>query len=533
MAVHTVGEESFAAYVAVRWSMLYRLATLLAGPERADQLTRTALVRAHLSWPEIRGSASPDLEVKRRLADVAARSSPPGPRVVEADEAPAPPPGERLWAEISTLLPRQRAMLVLRHHEGFSDDEIADTLGCSRSTVAAELLAIETGIDPTDLDSLLDARSEQVSVPDPPVAALIHLARDARRRRRNRWRAWAAGVVAVVVAGLVLANLVDAATRPEAARPAAAGAAAGFLSGLPTGAPPLIAYAAGRSLHLGSGRTVTLTGSPAEIVQTRKWLFVVLLSGRIVRVDTTTGEVRPVATSSGGSLVTDPSGEHLAWLAAGHGRAVVVVRTVWDWAVPLSDEQVFPVRPRCCTNPFVVDGLTEDGQVVASLPAANRTWVWHTPDGGSSGPVREVAGLGDGLVTQVVPAGVVVRQEPLEYVVGRIDDARFVRTAALVARDADFSDPHGHRVVYVDDDGDVRVREIRYRGRSRRGAQEVRLSLPTIPAGFGRVRWEDGAHVLLDVADASFPDGVLVRCAVGSGRCEIAVRFAGRHVLAD
>lgn len=42
-------DESFAEYVAARWSMLYRLAVLLAGEDDADEVTQAGLVRAYLA----------------------------------------------------------------------------------------------------------------------------------------------------------------------------------------------------------------------------------------------------------------------------------------------------------------------------------------------------------------------------------------------------------------------------------------------------------------------------------------------------
>src|SRR5690242_16185371 len=118
-------DESFTEYVAVRWSMFYRLATLLAGDARAEELTRAALVRAHLSWAEVQEAASADQWVKRALARECLKVQ------------PAPAVGEPVgssrdvWAQLGELLPRQRALLVLRHHEGFFDGELADALGCS------------------------------------------------------------------------------------------------------------------------------------------------------------------------------------------------------------------------------------------------------------------------------------------------------------------------------------------------------------------------------------------------------------------
>lgn len=40
-----------------------------------------------------------------------------------------------LWSALSDLSPRERAVLVLRYYEDLPDTEIADLLGCRRSTV--------------------------------------------------------------------------------------------------------------------------------------------------------------------------------------------------------------------------------------------------------------------------------------------------------------------------------------------------------------------------------------------------------------
>ncbi len=534
MTEHAGGEESFTTYVAMRWSMLYRLAALLGGTAGAEGLTRAALVRARLGWSEIRESASIDDQLKRLLASAAVERGTATPDVaLDRAGSDARSPRERLWDQVDSLAARPRALLVLRHYESFSDAEIAATVGGPPAAVSEELRALETGIDPADLRAELVLHSEQVTVPHPPVVALLEQARETQRQRRRRSWMWAAGLTAVAAALVLVAGLVDGAPDPAATHPADRGAGeVRFLARLPSGPPPRIAYSEGRSLRLGDGREIALGGVASSIVQTTKWLFVAYLSGEIARIDPVTGEVASQVQASQGGLVTDPSGEHLAWLAPGRGRAVVVLRTAADWAVQLSDEQEFPARPRCCDNPFVVDGITAAGQVVASLPAAHRTWVWSTPDAGTTTKVTDVSGLGGGVVVQVTPAGVVVRRAPSQYTLGVLEQGRFVATAALAARTADFSDPRGRRAVLVDENGETRVLEIAFGLRGRRGTQDVRMRLPAGTGEFTAARWEDDGHVLLDVADASVPEGALVRCAVDTGACEVAARFTGPHLLA-
>jgi DNA-directed RNA polymerase specialized sigma24 family protein len=533
-------DESFAEYVAARWSMLYRLAVLLAGEAGADELTQAALVRVHVSWHEVEEAASADDHVKRILADTAVNEMVRGPQAgsrAAGDDVGFRSPVDRqhLWAAISGLLPRQRAVLVLRHYEGLSDGEIAHALRCSTSMVTEEALALETGIDLAELRDELTLRAEEAVIPLPPVDDLAVRGHQARRQRVRRATGRSVAVAAILVVGLTLASVVQdwASSRGDRARPAAAAVAAPrFLKMLPDGAPPRIAYSVRRSLHLGGGREVLLAEEPSAIVQTKKWLFVAYLSGAIVRVDLATTETETIASASGGELVTDPAGEHLAWLAAGAGPAVVVVQTVADGAVLLDDQQTFPAKPRCCDNPFVVNGMTEGGQVIGSLPAANRAWVWTNPDGGTDNQVREISGLGNGVISQVTAQGIAAQYPPSHYAVGVLEDDAFLVRGEINARQADFGDPHGERVLYADGTGEIHVRERASRGRSRRGSQDVRLGLPALDQGYASVRWEDPDHVLLDVSDASTPDGALVRCEVATGACEIAAALDGPHLLA-
>jgi DNA-directed RNA polymerase specialized sigma24 family protein len=519
-------DESFSEYVVARWSALHRLATLLAGPGDADALAHDALVQVYLAWTEIRAASSPDTEVRRMLVRVATEVPRAAPRApaLDADQA-----GD-VWDQFCALPPHQRAILVLRHHEGLSDAEIGEALRRPADVVAADAFVWETRSDPADLRDVLSQHSDAVRAPLPPLDRVLASGREERRRRRRRtarWTAAAAAALALVLAGASVVQH-DAGPPPASETPAVAP----FLAMLPSGQPPRIAYTVGRSLHLGSGDRIALDEAASSLVQTSKWLYVSSLSGAIVRVDAVRGTVLPVARASRGELATDPSGQHVVWLAAGPGPAVVVLRTAWDWGVLLSDRQRFPAEPRCCDDPFVLNGITRGGEVIGSLPVANRAWVWSTPDAGSDTAVREISGLDGGAIMQVVADGVVVRRPSGTYAVGSVLDGVFRPVSVLAAKQADFADPFRRRVVYVDDAGEIHVREWAVRGRSRRPQDDVRLRLPTQPTGFAAVRWEDPDHVLLDLADPSVPHGALVRCDVATGGCEVAVRFDGPHLLA-
>jgi DNA-directed RNA polymerase specialized sigma24 family protein len=67
---------------------------------------------------------------------------------------PDRPPG--LWDAITTLPPRQRAVIVLRYYEDLSEAEIADVLGCRPGTVksqaSAALARLRTTVQVTEGD---------------------------------------------------------------------------------------------------------------------------------------------------------------------------------------------------------------------------------------------------------------------------------------------------------------------------------------------------------------------------------------------
>jgi DNA-directed RNA polymerase specialized sigma24 family protein len=527
-------DGSFAEYVAARWSMLYRLAALLVGEPDADDLTQEALVRAYLVWPDVEAAASADDHVRTILASTA---------VQETKDAPVEPDSEqrlragatdrdKLWAAVSELTRRQRAVLVLRHYESLDDAEIGRTIKRSLSEVRSEAAALEAGIDLADLRDELYRRAEDVIVPLPPIAALVAQGHQARHRRARRAMTRGALVAAVVVVGVALATLVQGRSSDTPRPPRTTESpfvAPQFVSQLPRGRPADIAYTERRFLHLAGGRGVPLGGTPATIVQTPGWAFVAYLSGKIVRVNLSSAAMDLVAATSGGQLATDSAGRQVAWLSSGSGKATVVLASASAAASGrLDGVQSFPVTLRCCDNPFEINGITDDGQLVASLPAQNRAWVWDTR---GNGHLHEISGLGNGVIGEVTATALVAFYPPSHYALGQVQDDVFLQSAELAALHADYSDPLGHRIVYADNEGDIHVREINARGRSRRPAGDIRMRLPTLDDGFADLRWEDGDHVLLDVYDESMPDGALVRCDVGDGACELADDLEGPHLL--
>ncbi|MGP4109568.1 SigE family RNA polymerase sigma factor [Streptomyces sp. 4N509B] len=138
---------TFEEYAGVIWPSLYRSAYLLAGNHAdAEDIAQQTLFKAYRSWSRVVRSDSPDAYVRRVLTNVFLSARRPRKRRLELltdapperEAAQAPHgPEERLmlWSHVTSLPPRQRAVIVLRYYEGLSEQEIADVLGCSCGNV--------------------------------------------------------------------------------------------------------------------------------------------------------------------------------------------------------------------------------------------------------------------------------------------------------------------------------------------------------------------------------------------------------------
>jgi RNA polymerase sigma-70 factor (sigma-E family) len=137
----------FEDYVAARGRALERYAFVLSGDaETAQDLVQTALLKAYRRWRRVTAAEHPDAYVRRivttsyldwrrrrgsgdePMGEVpdAASGSDLADGVVQRDE---------LRRALGTLTPQQRAVLVLRHYEGYDDAAIAAVLNCGEGTV--------------------------------------------------------------------------------------------------------------------------------------------------------------------------------------------------------------------------------------------------------------------------------------------------------------------------------------------------------------------------------------------------------------
>ncbi|GIF49424.1 RNA polymerase sigma-70 factor (sigma-E family) [Asanoa ferruginea] len=136
--------EGLDAFVAERGGVLLATAVLLTGSRAAgEDLLQSALERLMRHWNRVSGDREGYL--RRTLYHLAVdqwRSRKRRPEVLAEVEQPGQSDGtdtldlrQALIEALATLPPRQRAVLVLRYWEQFSEAESAEVLGCSIGTV--------------------------------------------------------------------------------------------------------------------------------------------------------------------------------------------------------------------------------------------------------------------------------------------------------------------------------------------------------------------------------------------------------------
>ena len=142
-------DAEFAAYMHARQRALLRTAFLLTGnAHTAEDVVATALAKLYLAWDKVRDRESIDGYVRRIIAnettslwrrpwkrrEVAAEVLPEHGREDSYDDGRA----AAVWQAVSSLPPRQRAVVVLSYYEDLSDGQVAEALGCSTGTVKSQ-----------------------------------------------------------------------------------------------------------------------------------------------------------------------------------------------------------------------------------------------------------------------------------------------------------------------------------------------------------------------------------------------------------
>ena len=148
---------------AALWPRLVRTAYAVSGDLGvAEDAVQTAFAKAYRSWRRISRMEAPvaylrkmavnevlnDRRLARRRHEITSDEPPERAGAGSPDDALA---HDEMWRAISSLPPRQRAVLVLRYYEDLSEQQIAEVLGCRPGTVksqaSAALATLRTRVD--------------------------------------------------------------------------------------------------------------------------------------------------------------------------------------------------------------------------------------------------------------------------------------------------------------------------------------------------------------------------------------------------
>jgi RNA polymerase sigma-70 factor (sigma-E family) len=141
-------EDGFEEFVAGALPELLRFGVVLTGDRhRADDLVQTALVKTMRRWSAI-DRGHPMAYVRRVMVTTQLTwwrrtkretGLPDGIDVVDPSRGEAAyDDQDQLARGLAALPPRQRAVVVLRYYAGYSEAEIAATLGCAPGTVKSQ-----------------------------------------------------------------------------------------------------------------------------------------------------------------------------------------------------------------------------------------------------------------------------------------------------------------------------------------------------------------------------------------------------------
>jgi len=146
-------EESYVALVSARWTALHRTAFLLTGNQAdADELLQEALTKAYASWVRVSRADHPEaylhrllvnelLSQRRRVRWARERLGLPTRDTAERSHEAGTIDRLELWARLQQLPPRQRAVIVLRYYQDWTEAQTAAALGCAVGTVKSQAAA--------------------------------------------------------------------------------------------------------------------------------------------------------------------------------------------------------------------------------------------------------------------------------------------------------------------------------------------------------------------------------------------------------
>lgn len=134
----TFWPPGFIDFYQTRYPEFARLAFLLVQDQmEAEAIAQDSMLAVADRWDDLRVPQAYCRTVvvnksRRVLRDRGRMSPAPSRRFEDVSQRDRP---DELWDMLATLSDRQKAAVVLRYYLGLPDDEIAETLGCRRSTV--------------------------------------------------------------------------------------------------------------------------------------------------------------------------------------------------------------------------------------------------------------------------------------------------------------------------------------------------------------------------------------------------------------
>ena len=130
--------------------ILYTLMSILGDREAAEDCAQETFVRAYRAWRRWKPEAPAEAWLHRIAVNVAAsyrrkeRRRGPGADFRPGGSPPTDPDPHRssdLLVALAHLPARDAALIVLRHHHGYSNREIAAALDVAESTISSRLVA--------------------------------------------------------------------------------------------------------------------------------------------------------------------------------------------------------------------------------------------------------------------------------------------------------------------------------------------------------------------------------------------------------
>lgn len=375
-----------------------------------------------------------------------------------------------------------------------------------------------------DLESRLSAtlveQAERVDIPRCDPRALVLAGREHVHRRRSatlRVAAAGAAAVALLAAGVGLASrwteagstgpghdVVGTKTGPTSTgRPLT-------LGDLPRGEPLRLPYWLRGRLHLG-GRTVPMP-QPSIVSAGGTTLVVVHPGTKDMSIALVVGKRLETLQYATGWPVLSADGRLAAWeTRSGSDLARLVL---WDTA---TGRQVasrdFVSHAQCCDAPSQPVGIDSQGRVY--VWDRGRAIVWDHV----SQTVRQIEGMpkhGSGMYGASSRGPVYARSLQSDSrlgtsVYGSVDDSGVFHSVGTIPTQSPAWSPDGAHVAFVDDSGAVTVLDVSTR-------RTANLRLPAI--SYSVLGWDGDDQVV--VVGSYDPATYLVRCDIGTGRCETA-----------